>query len=396
MPWRERSIMSQREEFCRLARAPELTMRGLCRHFGISPSTGYHWLQRFAAEGPAGLVDRSRRPHASPERTPAWLEAEVLAVRRDHPAWGGRKIRAVLLRRGLAVVPAASTITAILRRHGRLDGPGAGAPRAWQRFAHLRPNELWQMDFKGYIGLPQGRCHPLTILDDHSRYALELSACADQRTETVRARLERVFRQHGLPDRLLTDNGSPWGTAGSAARHTLLTVWLLDLEVTVIHGRPFHPQTQGKEERFHRTLELELLDGRSFADHGQAQIAFDAWREIYNGQRPHEALDMATPASRYAPSARVMPDQIRPPDYEPGIPVRTVHAGGWISFQGHRIKCSKAFVGRRIAVRATNTDGIFDLCYRRHRMTRLDLRHAVVIPQPVQDVSEHVSSLSPV
>lgn len=396
MPWRERSIMSQRAEFCRLAQEPALTVRGLCRRYGISPSTGYHWLQRFAAEGPAGLADRSRRPHASPWQTPVWLEAEVLAVRRDHPAWGGRKIRAVLLRRGLAVVPAASTITAILRRHGRLDGPRTDQPRAWQRFAHLRPNELWQMDFKGPLDLPQGRCHPLTILDDHSRYALALSACTDQRTATVQARLERVFRQHGLPDRLLTDNGSPWGTAGSAARHTLLTVWLLDLEVTVIHGRPFHPQTQGKEERFHRTLKAELLDGRSFADHVQAQEAFDAWRAIYNHQRPHEALDMATPASRYGPSARAMPARIRPPEYELGIPVRTVHAGGWVAFQGQRIKCSKAFAGRRIAVRATDTDGVFDLCYRRHRMTRVDLRHAVVIPQPVQDVPEQVSSLSPV
>ena len=392
MPFRERSILLQREEFCRLARAPGGNVRELCRRAQISPTTGYKWLGRFATEGSAGLVDRSRRPRASPERTGAELEAQVLAVRAEHPAWGGRKIRRVLQDTGVAA-PAASTITDILRRHGKLDGPRADEARGWTRFEQAAPNDLWQMDFKGHFPLERGRCHPLTVLDDHSRYALEIGACGDERTETVQARLERVFRRYGLPRRILADNGSPWGTTGPE-RHSRLTVWLLDLDVPVSHGRPYHPQTQGKDERFHRTLKGEVLDGAVFPGLDQAQAAFDAWREVYNRKRPHEALGLDTPARRYRMSPRPWPRSVAPPDYEPQAQVRTVHDGGWISFKGRQINCSKAFVGRRLALRATNTDGLYDLCYRRHVLAQVDLRQHTT--QPVHHVPEHPFSLSPV
>lgn len=169
MPFQERSIVLHREEFCRLALLAGANRRELCRRFGIGPATAYKWLGRFKAEGSAGLVDRSRRPLLSPERSSAAVEAQVLEVRAAHPAWGGRKIRRVLQNEGVRCVPAASTVTAILRRHRMLDGPGAGEPRAWQRFEHARPNDLWQMDFKGHFALGEGRCHPLTVVDDHSR-----------------------------------------------------------------------------------------------------------------------------------------------------------------------------------------------------------------------------------
>jgi transposase InsO family protein len=298
----------------------------------------------------------------------------------------------VLQDQGVAA-PAASTITEILRRAGRLDGPGTGERRDWVRFEHAQPNDLWQMDFKGHFALEQGRCHPLTVLDDHSRYALEIGACGDERSETVQMRLERVFRRYGLPRRILADNGSPWGTAGGGL-HTRLTVWLLDLDVPMSHGRPYHPQTQGKDERFHRTLKGEVLDGRVFFGLGQAQAAFDAWRNVYNVKRPHEAIGLDTPSRRYRMSTRPMPDAITPPDYEPQAKVRTVHDGGWISFKGRQINCSKAFVGRKVALRANQTDGVFDLCYRSHVLAQLDLRQNVV--QTVLDVPERVSSMSPV
>jgi transposase InsO family protein len=359
----------------------------------VSRSNGYKWLGRHVAEGLAGLEERSREPLTSPGRTPQELVAQVLAVRAEHPTWGGRKIRRVLQNLGVAP-PAASTITEILRRAGVLDGPRAGQGRDWTRFEHEAPNDLWQMDFKGHIGLEAGRCHPLTVLDDHSRYALEIGACGDERTETVQGRLERVFRRYGLPRRILADNGSPWGTAGGVGRHTRLTVWLLDLEVGVSHGRPYHPQTQGKDERFHRTLKGEVLDGVTFAGLGEAQAAFDAWREVYNRKRPHEALGLETPSRRYRMSPRSMPKAIAPPDYEPQAQVRTVHDGGWISFKGRQINCSKAFVGRRLALRATDQDGLFDLCYRRHVLAQVDLRQDSA--KTVLDVPEHLSTLSPV
>ena len=391
MPFKERSIVSHREEFCRLATASGANVRELCRRFGIGAATAYLWLGRYGAQGPAGLESRSRRPRTSPERTPPEMEARVVAVRLEHPAWGGRKIRRVLEEDGFAP-PSASTITEILRRHERLDGPGSGEPRAFQRFEHPHPNELWQMDFKGHFAMAQGRCHPLTVLDDHSRYALEIGACANEQGVTVQSRLTPVFERYGLPWRILADNGAPWGTAG-AERHTPLTVWLLDLGVGVVHGRPYHPQTQGKDERFHRTLKAEVLDGRLFADLHHAQAAFDAWRDIYNGRRPHEALGMDVPATRYRMSRRSMPKAIEPPDYGADAFVRKVHTGGSISFKGRLISCPKAFVGRRLAIRPTLADGVFDLCYRSHVLSQIDLRQE---PKTVQDVPEHPFTLSPV
>jgi transposase InsO family protein len=322
------------------------------------------------------------------------VEAAALAVRRAHPAWGGRKIRRVLERDGMGQPPAASTISAMLRRAGMLNGPGAGEARDWQRFEHAAPNDLWQMDFKGHFALGEGRCHPLTVLDDHSRYALEIGACANQQTATVQQRLSAVFRRYGLPVRILADNGPPWGSAGSAQRHTPLTVWLLDLGVKVAHRRPHHPQTQGKEERFHRTLQAEALDSKSFPTLTHAQAAFDAWREVYNTRRPHEALGMQTPSERYRASPRAMPETIAPPDYEPQAAVRTLHDGGWISFRGQHFNCAKAFAGRRVALRATSTNRLFDLCYQTHRLAQLDPRSN--LSQPVLDLPKRVSSISQV
>jgi transposase InsO family protein len=393
MPFLECSIMSQREEFCRLALTPGANVRELCRRWRIGSATAYKWLARYGREGVAGLENRSRRPLTSPARSSAQMEDQVLAVRAEHPVWGGRKIRRVLQDEGLAKPPAASTVTAILRRHDLLDGPGAGEPRAFQRFEHAAPNDLWQMDFKGHFALVQGRCHPLTVLDDHSRYALEIGACGAETTDTVKARLERVFTLHGIPKRILCDNGPPWGTAGSGQKHSLLTVWFLDLGIEVSHGRPYHPQTQGKDERFHRTLKAEVLDGQVFADLDQAQRAFDAWRPVYNTKRPHEAIGLETPISRYQVSPRPMPAQIAPPDYEPAAHVRKVCQGGWFSFKGRNINCSKAFVGRAIALRATTTDGLFDLCYRKHVLGRVDLTHNLV--KPVHHVPEQVFTMSP-
>jgi transposase-like protein len=208
MPFKESSIVSQREELCRLALAPGANRRELSRRFGVSPTTLYGWLARYLADGSAGLADRSRRPMSSPTRTSAAMEQRVLEVRGDDP-WGGRKLRRILQDEGMEGVPSASPITEILRRHGKLDGPGAGEPRAWIRFEYPNPNDMWQMDFKGHFPTGSGRCHPLTVIDDHSRFALVLGACADETAKTVSERLLRVFHEHGLPRTILADNGSP-------------------------------------------------------------------------------------------------------------------------------------------------------------------------------------------
>lgn len=375
MPWREVSVVEQRLEFVTLAAAGVVTFAEACRRFGISRQTGYVWLRRYERWGEAGLVDRSSVPKSHPAATPPEVEELVCAVRRLHPGWGGRKIRGFLLRQGHRTVPAPSTITQILRRN-RLLEPVVAEPKSYQRFETDAPNRLWQMDFKGWFSLTSGqRIHPFGVLDDHSRYNLALQASPNQQTSTVQGFLTEAFMRYGLPDRMLMDNGSPWGNDYHQP-WTPLTVWLCDLGIIVNHIRPFRPQTQGKEERFHLTLDLEVIKTRHGWDtHRQVQDAFDGFRGLYNHHRPHQALgETVVPADRYQPSTRSMPAEIPPPDYPAGSIIRTVTDGGRISFRNTTYRVGRAFIGHRVALRPTTTDGQYQVHYRHHHIRTINLQ----------------------
>ncbi len=229
------------------------------------------------------------------------------------------------------------------------------------------------MDFRGHFATATGRCHPLTVLDDHSRYALGLAACADERAATVHDRLSAIFRRYGLPEAMLMDNGSPWGDAAGQP-HTVFTVWLMRLGIRVAQGRPYHPQTQGKEERFHRSLKAEVLAGRRFADLDACQGAFQRWRHVYNHLRPHEALDLEVPATRYRPSAVAFPETLPEIDHGPGDMVRKVQSDGRINFRGRALRLSKAFRGQTVALRPTEIDGVFTVRFGATTIARVDLR----------------------
>jgi transposase InsO family protein len=374
MPWKEESVMSLRREFVELGSQSGVNRSQLCRRFRISRAVGYKWLKRYREEGLRGLADRSRQPRHSPRRTSAPVEHQVLSVRDRHRAWGARKIRQRLLDQGSRAVPAASTVHAILSRHGRIDPAVSEKHQPWQRFEQQAPNQLWQMDFKGHFGLGNGqRCHPLTLLDDHSRYGLCLRACHNELGSTVQQALQDTFRRYGLPERLLVDNGSPWGNDADHP-YTPLTVWLLRLGVGVCHSRPYHPQTQGKEERFHRTLKTELLQGHSYWDYAQAQTDFDQWIEIYNFQRPHQALDMAVPARRYQVSTKPFPEILPSIEYGAQDDIRKVQDHGRICFRGRQFRLSKAFRGYPVALRPTLTDGLWDVYFCSTQIAQLDLR----------------------
>ena len=397
MPWRSMSAMDQKAEFVRLCLAGGTPVAVLCRRFGISRETGHRLLARYRAQGDAGLDPRSRRPCCSPRQTSPEMEDLVVALRRAHPAWGGRKIARRLADLGHAGVPSASTVTEILRRQGCLDPMQSQRHRAFQRFARERPNELWQMDFKGHFAIGQGRCHALTVLDDHCRYALGLRACADETAATVRRELTAVFRRYGLPDAILCDNGSPWGSAGhTGAAYTAFGVWLLQLGVGLRHGRPRHPQTQGKDERFHRTLDCEVLQHRHFADLAACQTVFDAWRHVYNEQRPHEALALEVPSRLYAASPRSFPETLPAVEYDAADAVRRVTHDGYVRFRGAKWKMSQAFAGLPVALRPAAQDGVWMVFFSRFVVAQVDLRHDEAVLQPVRDVSEHLSGLSPV
>jgi transposase InsO family protein len=388
MPWEQVSIMDQRREFVELAMQEGANRRELCRRFHIHASTGYKWLGRWLSDGE--LADRSRRPQSSPCQVERAIEQCVLAVRDAHPAWGARKIERCLDREGVHP-PAVSTIHEILRRNGRIVTP-IGGPVAHQRFEKPAPNLLWQMDFKGWVRLADGsRCHPLTIVDDHSRYTVGLEACADEQGSTVRNRLEWTFRRYGLPEAFFVDNGGPWGDSGGE-RWTRFSVWLLKLGVAVLHSRPYHPQSRGKNERFHRTLKAEVFALKRFRDLAEVQRSFDAWRLIYNFERPHQAIDMNVPATRYRPSLRSMPDRMPSVEYDAHDIVRSVPlTKDYISFKGRHWIVPRAFRGERVAVRPLTVDGRYGIFFGAHQIASIDLTSN----ECVGHVSEQVSVMSP-
>jgi transposase InsO family protein len=375
MTWQVSTVLDERRELVRVVRASEESIAAVCRRLGISRQTAYKWLGREVLEGEAGLADRSRRPKTSPKRTAPEMEERICALRRKHPAWGGRKLNHRLKKLGVVGVPSPSAITDILARN-HLLADDRRLKRNWQRFEAEQPNGMWQMDFKGDFALSSGRCYTLTILDDHSRFNLCLQACPDQRRETVQNQLRNVFATYGLPDTILVDNGPPWGSAFSRQPHTRLSAWLISLDVRVSHGRPYHPQTRGKDERFHRSLGEEVLSLQTWQDLIEVQAALDPWRQVYNYERPHEALAYDVPASRYRVSERDFPQQPPQPEYLSTDIVRRVQALGEISFRGRTLRIGKAFSGQPVALRAKE-EGVWEVHYYNQRVGQADLRSSV-------------------
>lgn len=390
MPWKETTKMELRLEFAQLADREGANMSQLCRRFGISRPTGYKWVRRYRADGKAGLRDRSRRPHSSPNKTPEQVEDAVGELRSEYPAWGGRKLRAVLRRRaeagklgfGAETVPAASTITAILRRRGQLRAEDTDKAASYERFEKEAPNELWQMDFKGDFlleGHRKKRCYPLTVVDDHSRFAVVLAACPDQQRQTVQKHLRGAFGRYGLPQRIITDRGAPWGVGmgrpDGGPFYTKLSAWLMRLGIKVSFTARAHPQTNGKNERFNQSLGAEVLRFEHYASLNGYQERFDGWRDTYNLERPHEALDMAVPAGRYEVSERACPEKLPPVEYGEGEQeVRKVHTTGYISFRSQRFKIGKAFSSHPVALRPTVEGGKWKVyfCHQHVRTIKFD------------------------
>jgi len=373
MPWQSHSVSALRHEFVLLATRPGSNLSDLCRRYQISRKTAYKWLARYRTEGEAALTDRSRRPKHSPNHCPEALETLILQTRDQFPDWGGRKLVRYLHNQGVAPLPSPSTVTEILRRHGRLTPPEVRT-YPWQRFEREHPNALWQMDFKGHFALAQGRCYPLTALDDHSRFGLVLHAGKDSQRHSVQMVLTQAFRRYGLPDQINVDHGPPWG---SDPRYpvTRLGAWLIRLGITVTHSRPAHPQTNGKIERWHRSLDQEVITRYRHRYHHlkQWQTAFDDWRHLYNTQRPHEALNLEVPAAHYAPSERLYPEALPEVLYDEADTLRVVDANGHIHFKGQSFRIGKGLHRERVALRETQADGVWAVFYCHQRVTCISL-----------------------
>jgi len=356
------------------------TMAELCRRFGISRQTGYKWVERYEAQGPPGLQDRSRAPRHHPKAVPAEVEVAILESRAAHPTWGPKKVRAWLeVHRPHGSWPAASTFGEILKRHGltvrrkkRRPTPPYTEPFA----ACDGPNAVWCMDFKGWFQTGDGaRCDPLTISDAFSRYVLRCQALTDTRHDTVRPLLEAAFREFGLPWAIRTDNGPPFASRGIAGL-SRLSVWWLRLGIVPERIDAGHPEQNGRHERMHRTLKAETASPPARTVRGQQRV-FDRWRVGFNEDRPHEALGNRTPASIYTPSTRPYPDRLPPVEYPAGLVVRIVQKRGEFYWLGHRVFLGEALCNEPIGMEpldgrywlvyyATVALGVFDA--HRHRM----------------------------
>ena len=335
-------VREQRVQFVVAASRREKSLSALCEEFNVSRPTGRLWLQRYREQGIGGIAERSRAPQHRPTQTPAWLEAQVVELRRQYPDWGARKLQVLLARAGLELTR--STIHRILLRQGLVREQDRHAA-AVQRFERSQPNELWQMDFKGPLRRAD-ETGPLSVLDDHSRYLIALRAMESLRGEAVREQLEGAFTQCGVPEAMLMDHGTPWWSMRSGGGLTNLSLWLMRQGIQLHWSGIRHPQTQGKVERFHGSLQRAV--DRRVGGEAVGQQWLDEYRWEHNQVRPHEALGMATPASRWRPSARRYDPHPMAYEYEPGAWVLKVDCQGKLDVGGHKWQINKALRGERV------------------------------------------------
>jgi len=358
MPWKETCAMRERMKFVALVEAGEETMAELCRRFGISRKTGYKFMERFAADGIAGLSDRSHAVHEHPHAVSEEIVRRVVELRGEHPFWGPRKLRARLrMLDGGVVLPAASTIGEILRRHGLIvpRRRRQRVPADTSPFAECTgANDTWSIDFKGWFRTGDGRrCEPLTISDAFSRYLLRCQVVQRTDTSWVKPLVEATLREYGLPRVIRSDNGPPFASSGAGGL-SRLSVWWIKLGIRPERIDAGRPDQNGRHERLHGTLKLEGCEPPA-ANWRAQQQRFDVFRRIYNEERPHEALADATPSMIYQASARPYPTRLAEVVYADGWQVRQVRQDGSIKWGGAYLFISEVLVGEPVGL--TEADG---------------------------------------
>lgn len=328
--------MDERVHFISVVNESDEDFTAICARFGISRKTGYKWVARYEAGGPAALVERRPVAHECPHRTPEDVVHRIIELRKEHPTWGPKKLRARLETLGLESIPAPSTIGDALKKHGlirprrrRVHPPMHAMPIAGTEL----PNDTWCVDFKGHFAVgDKQRCHPLTLTDHTTRYLLKCEGLEKPDELSVRPHFERAFQEFGLPNRMRSDNGPPFASIGIGGL-TALSVWWIKLGIVPERIEPGHPEQNGRHERMHRTLKDEVASPPA-ASMIEQQRRFDVFRRVYNGERPHEALGMKTPLSRYTASRRAMPARPASPEYPDTVKVRKLDPHGRLHFAG--------------------------------------------------------------
>ena len=367
MPWESRTVEKQRKDFIEAAEKTA-NFSSLCREFGITRKTGYKWLVRSQENG--DLTDQSRRPHTNPNRTPPEVEEKILRLRAENPGWGARKLKAVLEESGHTDIPCAKTVNNILNRYGCILPEESEKHKPYTRFEREKCNELWQADFKGDFLMNNGkRCFPLDIIDDHSRFLILISPTESTKDFVIPC-FTRAFQEFGLPDAILCDNGPQF--AGFRQGFTQFEKWLMNLDVLPIHEKIKHPQTQGKIERFHRTLKDELLRYVTFENIEDADRQLQAFREKYNQERPHNALGLRRPGELYVPSARPYTGVVKPYAYSGTFRVRKVNNWGYLRFDKFQVFLSQTMSNEYVEFRPNPLGDSFDICYRNYIIATCD------------------------
>ncbi len=340
MPWKESHLMNERMRFVVRLESGE-RMTDLCQEFGISRKTGYKFWERYQAQGPEGLFDISRRPLNSPYRTPDAIVKLIIDLKHEKSTWGAPKIREYLARRHSGIrLPTMGTIHCILKRNGlvkrrKIRPRSSGLITKSGVRQSSSPNELWCADHKGEFKVGDGRyCYPLTVSDHYSRYLLGCEAMETTKFGATKAACEWIFREYGMPKAIRTDNGPPFGHPSGLFGLSRLTVWWMRLGISIERIEPGHPEQNGRHERMHLTLKQSTT--RPAASNILAQQEkFDAFREEFNQERPHEALDMETPSTVYSKSDRSFPDVLPEPEYPLHDITRSVGSTGLVSMTRH-------------------------------------------------------------
>lgn len=367
MPWESRTVEELRKEFV-LAASGNVNFSALCREFGITRKTGYKWIERYNAG--MSFCDKSRKPFNITNKTPDEIEMLIIALRLENPGWGARKLKEVLERKGFEI-PCTRTVNNILNRYGCISAEESAKHRPYIRFEKDRCNEMWQTDFKGEFKMADNNyCYPLNIFDDHSRFVIKIAPSLTT-ANTVIPVFRTAFDEFGLPDSVLSDNGSQF--AGFRQGYTQFEKWLMNHDVLPIHGRFKHPQTQGKIERFHRAMKDELLKHTVMQDIHDADRQFQLWREKYNTIRPHEALNMQCPADIYIPSNRTYADIVEPFEYGGQFHVIKVNSWGYVRFDKWQIYLSETMIGEHIEFRPNPHGDSFIACYRNFKIAEFSV-----------------------
>jgi putative transposase len=332
--------MDERVHFISLVNESDETFTELCARFGISRKTGYKWVERYELRGAEGLSERRPIALTSPHRTTADVLNRIIELRKEHPKWGPKKLRARLETLGVEALPAASTIGDALKKHGlvparrrRVHPPMHAMPIAGAE----HPNDTWCVDFKGHFAVgDRTRCYPLTITDHATRFLLKCEGLVKPDERAARPHFDRAFREFGLPTRMRSDNGPPFASVGIGGL-SALSVWWIKLGIVPERIEPGHPEQNGRHERMHRTLKDEVANPPSTSMVEQ-QRAFDLFRGIYNTERPHESLEMKAPLTRYVASRRTMPERLSSPEYPSSMSVRKLDQFGRLVFMGQQTK----------------------------------------------------------